>query len=59
MQIYEVPEVAEMQSLSVKAVRQYLKRGRLAGRKVGKHWLVTDEALKRFLMDADRTVTAS
>jgi excisionase family DNA binding protein len=57
MQIYDVPQVAAMLRLSVKTVRQYLAKGRLAGRKVGKRLLVTEEALRAFL-DADRMAKA-
>ena len=59
MTVYDVPQGATLLRVSEKAVRQYLKRGTLAGRKVGKRWLVTDEALRTFLTNADRTVTAS
>jgi excisionase family DNA binding protein len=58
MHIYDVSQVAEMLRLSVKTVRHYIATRKLVGRKVGKRWLVTEDALHAF-MDADRTAKAS
>ena len=49
MQIYDVPQLSEMLKVSEKAVRSYLIAGRLKGRKVGKRWLVHEDAVKQFL----------
>jgi excisionase family DNA binding protein len=51
MEIYDIPQLAEMLRVNRNTVRAYLKEGRLAGRKVGKRWLVCDEALNAFLMN--------
>jgi excisionase family DNA binding protein len=57
MQIYDVPQLSEMLKVSVKAVRAYLIAGRLKGRKVGKRWLVHEDAVREFLMNAERIAT--
>jgi excisionase family DNA binding protein len=46
MRIYDVPQLAEMLKVSEKAVRSYLISGRLRGRKVGKRWLVHEDAVR-------------
>jgi len=57
MQIYDVPELSEMLKVSEKAVRSYLIAGRLKGRKVGKRWLVHEDAVREFLMNVEPIVT--
>jgi excisionase family DNA binding protein len=57
MQIYDVPQLSEMLKVSEKAVRSYLISGRLKGRKVGKRWLVHEDAVREFLMNAEAIVT--
>ncbi len=54
MQIYDVPQLVEMLKVSKKAVRSYLITGRLRGRKVGKRWLVHEDALREFLMNVEQ-----
>jgi len=53
MKIYTVEDLIPILQVSRKAVRRYLARGKLRGRKVGKKWLVTEEALRRFLESPD------
>jgi len=57
MEIYDVPQLSEMLKVSVRAVRAYLIAGRLKGRKVGKRWLVHEDAVKEFLMNGERIST--
>ncbi len=57
MQIYDVPQLVEMLKVSKKAVRSYLISGQLRGRKVGKKWLVHEDAVREFLMNAEQTAT--
>jgi len=59
MEIYEVPQLADKLRLSQRTIRMYLTKGTLIGRKVGKRWLVTEDALKAFLMHGDDTANAS
>ena len=58
MEIYDVPQLAEKLRVSQRSVRSYLCQGKLIGRKVGKRWLVTEDALRAFLMQSDRTTNA-
>ncbi len=53
MQIYDVPQLSEMLKVSKKAIRSYLISGRLKGRKVGKRWLVHEDAVREFLMNVE------
>ena len=57
MQIYDVPQLSEMLKVSKKAVRSYLITGRLKGRKVGKRWLIHEDAVREFLMNTEPIVT--
>jgi excisionase family DNA binding protein len=57
MQIYDVPQLSEMLKVSEKAVRSYLITGRLKGRKVGKRWLVHEDAVREFLMNPEQMAT--
>jgi len=57
MQIYDVPQLSEMLKVSKKAVRSYLISGRLKGRKVGKRWLVHEDAVREFLMTVEQIAT--
>ena len=59
MEIYDVPQLAEKLRVSKRSVRSYLGQGKLIGRKVGKRWLVTEDALRAFLMHSESNVTAS
>jgi excisionase family DNA binding protein len=45
MEIFDTDQLSELLRLSVKTVRQYLRDGRLMGRKVGKRWLVPESAV--------------
>lgn len=49
MTIYDVPQLCNLLKLSDKAVRNLCSSGKLQARKVGKRWLVSEEALERFL----------
>jgi excisionase family DNA binding protein len=55
MEIYDVPQLAELLRVSQRTVRMYLTKGTLIGRKVGKRWLVSEDALRAFLMRGDDT----
>jgi excisionase family DNA binding protein len=57
MQIYDAPQLADMLKVSEKAVRSHLISGRLKGRKVGKRWLVHEDAVREFLMNTEPVVT--
>jgi len=59
MEIYDVPQLAEMLRVSEGTVRMYLTKGTLKGRKVGKRWLVSEDALRAFMMHGDGIENAS
>jgi excisionase family DNA binding protein len=59
MEIFDIPQLAEKLRVSKRAVRSYLCQGKLIGRKVGKRWLVTEDALRAFLMNNESNVTKS
>ena len=44
-QILTVEQAARMLQLNPQVVRQYLREGKLPGRKVGRHWRVAEEEL--------------
>lgn len=46
---YNVYELVEILKVSSFTIREYLKAGKLRGRKIAKQWLVSEEELKDFL----------
>lgn len=44
-QILTIEQAAEMLHLNPQVVRQYLREGKLHGRKIGRHWRVAEEDL--------------
>jgi len=49
IEIYTVPELCEALDISDKTLSKILKSGELKGRKVGRRWTVTREALEDYL----------
>lgn len=47
--ILTIEQVAEMLQLNPQVVRQYLREGKLPGRKVGRHWRVVEEELTEYV----------
>lgn len=46
---YTVDDIAELLQVSQRTVYDYLRSGKLKGKKIGKYWKVTEEALRAFL----------
>jgi len=46
---YNVYELVEILKVSSFTIREYLKAGKLRGRKIAKQWLVSEEELDEFL----------
>jgi len=46
---YNVGELVEILKVSSFTIREYLKAGKLKGRKIAKQWLVSEEELNDFL----------
>jgi len=53
MVTYTVDELIPLLKMKKRAIRELLTRGKLRGRIVGRHWLVTEESVKVFLRSAD------
>jgi|GEM_PF-324727 len=47
--ILTIEQAAELLHLNPQVVRQYLRQGKLPGRKIGKHWRVIEEELTDFV----------
>jgi len=46
---YNVGELVEILKVSSFTIREYLKAGKLKGRKIAKQWLISEEELNEFL----------
>jgi len=46
---YNVDELVEILKVSSFTIREYLKAGKLKGRKIARMWLITEEELKNFM----------
>ncbi|MDL2253681.1 helix-turn-helix domain-containing protein, partial [Ruminococcaceae bacterium OttesenSCG-928-I18] len=51
--LYTVEEVAELASVTGRTIRNYLKSGRLVGRKIGGQWRFPENEVQRLLTGAD------
>lgn len=49
LKVYTVPEISKLFQITPQSVRKYLKEGRIKGQKVGTKWLVSEEAIRKFL----------
>jgi excisionase family DNA binding protein len=50
MEIYTIPELATKLHVRQRTARRYLREGRLQARKVARRWLITEDALRSFLL---------
>lgn len=50
MKVYNLKEVVKLLGLNIQTIRQYIKEGKLKASKIGTHYIVTDEAIKEFLV---------
>jgi hypothetical protein len=46
MEVYSVQDLSKRLNVSTKAIRRYLKTGKLRGRKVFRKWMVCEDALR-------------
>ncbi len=51
MKIYDVPELCQLFQLKERTIRAYIRKGLLAGRKVGKRFFVTEQAVTEFVQN--------
>ncbi len=47
--MYNTEELANLLQITTISVRSYIKRGKLKGQRIGRSYLVSEEALKNFL----------
>jgi excisionase family DNA binding protein len=48
VKVFTVAEIAEKFNLTETSVRSYLKKGRLAGQKMGRSWYISETAIEDF-----------
>ena len=49
MKVYDLDEVVELLGLNIQTIRIYIKEGKLKASKVGRKYVVTEDAIKEFL----------
>ena len=49
IKFYTTLEVAKKLEINVQTVREYIKRGKLKGQRVGKSFLISENCIKEFL----------
>ena len=49
IKIYSLPEVADILKVSIVTLRDWIKKGKLKAKKIGKAYKVTNEELKRII----------
>lgn len=47
--VYTVADLSKLLNTTPQTVRKYINEGRIQGRKIGRQWLVDEEAVKEFL----------
>lgn len=48
LELYTVEELSSSLGIQERTIREYLKSGKLRGRKLAKRWYVTEEALREY-----------
>jgi len=52
--LFTVEELAERLGVQERTIREYLREGRLQGRKLAGRWYVTDDAIADYFRQAER-----
>lgn len=52
---YDVYEIAKLFDVTPQSVRKYLKDGRIQANKFGTKWYITEEAMRNFLLNKDKS----
>lgn len=47
--VYTVADLSKLLNTTPQTVRKYINEGKIKGRKVGRQWLIEEEAVKDFL----------
>jgi excisionase family DNA binding protein len=53
--ILTIDEASAMLHLNPQVIRDYLRRGKLPGSKIGRHWRILEDELTRFLRSSNST----
>ncbi len=48
LELYTVEELSSLMGIQERTIREYLKAGKIRGRKMAKRWYVTEEALREY-----------
>ena len=48
LELYTVDELSTLMGIQERTIREYLKAGKIRGRKLAKRWYVTEEALREY-----------
>lgn len=48
LELYTVEELSGLMGIQERTIREYLKSGKIRGRKLAKRWYVTEEALREY-----------
>jgi excisionase family DNA binding protein len=48
LELYTVEELSSSLGIQERTIREYLKAGKIRGRKLAKRWYVTEEALREY-----------
>lgn len=51
--VYTVPDLCKLLNTTPQTVRKYINEGKIRGRKVGRQWLVDEDAVKEYLRGED------
>ena len=47
--VYTVKDLSKLLNTTPQTVRKYISEGKIKGKKIGRQWLVDEEAVKEFL----------
>ena len=59
LRLYKLHEIAKTFGVTVKALRDYCRAGKLPARKIGSKWFVTESALEDFFRGDQATETTA
>ena len=51
MELYTVPELAELLDFQATTIRKMLRKDIIKGKKLGKKWFITDKAIQNYFLE--------
>ena len=51
--VYTVKDLSKLLNTTPQTVRRYISEGRIKGKKIGRQWLVDEDAVKEYLRGED------